>query len=63
MRDIIIKEVTNEKGDFSHLELCQGSNVVSLYIGNTSLDLQKKLYKWDFLKDAIDKIRKEKAGM
>lgn len=56
---IIIKQVMDKDGAFSHIELVQGGNVIELSIGNTSTDVQKATYKWNVLRGLIDKKAQE----
>lgn len=55
MKDIFIKQVNNQNGDFSHLELHQGTNVIEISLATSAIDTQPHTYKWDVLKRLIEK--------
>ena len=63
MEQITIRRIYNSTGDFSHIELEQGGNIIKLSFARTDLDSGKHSYKWEELKDLIDKhqlaVRKE----
>ncbi len=53
---IVVKEVLDEEGGFSHLELWQGDNVIKISLSDTSLTSSRKNDRWNTLKEMIDKI-------
>lgn len=54
---ITIKKVYSPDGGFQHLELCQGNNVITVSLGNTTLDNRPNNCKWSTLKQQIDAIQ------
>lgn len=57
MKPIIIKQVLDQDGAFTHLELHQGNNVIELSLASSKLDNQNASFKWDNLQPIIERIR------
>jgi hypothetical protein len=62
LQPIGIKKVLDEAGDFHHLELWQGQNVIRISFRSRSLDSVTATYKWDNLREMIEKILKQERG-
>jgi Holliday junction resolvasome RuvABC endonuclease subunit len=54
MQPISIKRVYDEHNSFSHLELIQGNSCIKISLASSVLDIQKKQYKWEELKAAVE---------
>ncbi len=54
--NIKIKEVLDEDGVFSHVELWQGNNVIELSVGSTTFISGRRNDRWNKLKIMIDEI-------
>lgn len=59
---VTIKQVLDEDGVFSHLELHQGNNVIELSLAIKSLNSQNQLYKWPVLRDTIEGLKVSSYG-
>lgn len=57
-REITFKQVLDSEGNFKHLELIQGNNVIEIALGN-SFAYGNHTYVWEVLKRTIDSISDE----
>lgn len=57
MDDIIVKQVMDTGGRFSHIELHQGDQYLTVSLADNSIDVQEHSYKWSVLKSIIDQMQ------
>lgn len=55
MKDITFKQVLDTNGNFQHLEVIQGDNVVTIKFGNTFAQ-GHHTYVWSVFKETVDRL-------
>ena len=55
MKDIAFKQVLDNEGNFTHLELIQDTNIITLKFGN-SFAQGNHTFVWEVLRETIDTI-------